>query len=142
MAQSIFELDSSLMHSGQLQRVQRVDLLQGESVTLDDGVRVTFDGAHEFANYQFLMTPLKAGYCLLPWVMLGGLVCSLVIKRRRIWVRLYPPVHPGAAPEVEFGGLARTDRAGWSEEFGEIYRAVLGLPDPDDVEEDELYTAD
>ena len=142
MAQSIFELDSSLMHSGQLQRVERVNLLQGESVTLDDGVRVTFDGAHEFANYQISYDPTQGWLLLTTLVMLGGLVCSLVIKRRRIWVRFYPPVHPGAAPEVEFGGLARTDRAGWSEEFGEIYRAVLGLPDPDDVEEDELYTAD
>ena len=50
-AQSIFSLDSALMHSGQLQKIERVNLLQGDSVTLDDGTTVTFDGATEFANY-------------------------------------------------------------------------------------------
>ena len=40
------------------------------------------------------------------------------------------------------GGLARTDRAGWSEEFHELHRELLELPDPDEVEEDELYSAD
>jgi cytochrome c biogenesis protein len=39
-------------------------------------------------------------------------------------------------------GLARTDRAGWSEEFDELYRELLELPDPDEVEEDELFSED
>ena len=37
---------------------------------------------------------------------------------------------------------ASTDRAGWSEEFHELHRALLELPDPDEVEEDKLYTDD
>ena len=56
--QSLFSLDTSLVHSGQLQKIDRVNLNQGESVTLDDGTKVTFDGASEFANYQ-------VSYCLL-----------------------------------------------------------------------------
>ncbi len=49
-AQSIFDLDSSLVHSGQLQKIDRVNLSQNESVTLDDGTKVTFNGASHFWN--------------------------------------------------------------------------------------------
>ena len=73
-------------------------------------------------------------------VMLISLVGSLVIKRRRVYIRLRPNAAGGT--DVEMGGLARTDRAGWSEEFHELHRALLELPDPDEVEEDELYPDD
>lgn len=134
-AQSLFSLDSSLVHSGQLQKLDRVNLERGKSVTLDDGTKVTFDGAHEFANYQISHDPAQIWVLGSALVMLVSLVGSLVIKRRRVWVRLRPG-------ELEMGGLARTDRAGWSEEFHEIYRDLMDLPDPDEVEEDEFYVDD
>ncbi len=139
-AQSIFSLDSALMHSGQLQKIERVNLLQGDSVTLDDGTTVTFDGATEFANYQISRDPFQNWVLVSTLVMLFALVGSLTIKRRRIWVRLRPS-EDGSATHVELGGLARTDRAGWGSEFDEIHRRLLGLPDPDDLDEDELVAA-
>ncbi len=36
---------------------------------------------------------------------------------------------------MEMGGLARTDSAGWGGEFDKLHRALLGLPDPDDIDE-------
>ena len=69
--------------------------------------------------------------------MLFALVGSLTIKRRRIWVRLRPS-EDGSSTHVELGGLARTDRAGWGSEFDEIHRRLLGLPDPDDLDEEQL----
>jgi cytochrome c biogenesis protein len=36
---------------------------------------------------------------------------------------------------VEFGGLARTDRAGYGEEFDRLTAAVLGTRPDDDVQE-------
>nr|WP_154736796.1 cytochrome c biogenesis protein ResB [Corynebacterium guaraldiae] len=138
--QSFFSLDSSLVHSGQLQKIDRVNLTQGESVTLDDGTKVTFDGASEFANYQVSYDPFQSWVLVSALVMLVSLVGSLVIKRRRVWVRIRPGANGGT--DIEMGGLARTDRAGWSEEFHKLHRELLELPDPDDVEEDELYSAD
>lgn len=134
-AQSIFELDSTLIANGQLQRIERVNLEQGDEVTLDDGTTVTFDGASEFANYQISHDPFQPWVLATTMTMLASLVGSLVIKRRRIWIRLRPTAD-GAATIVEMAGLARTDRAGWDGEFDTIHRALLGLPDPDDVDEE------
>ena len=132
--QSIFELDPSLIHSGQLQRIERVNLEKGESVTLDDGTTVTFDGAAEFANYQISHDPFQNWVLVSTLVMLGSLVGSLVIKRRRIFIRLEQLAD--GTTRVELGGLARTDRAGWGPEFDRIARGILELPDADEVEED------
>ncbi|HCD3016672.1 TPA: cytochrome c biogenesis protein ResB [Corynebacterium striatum] len=139
-AQSIFDLDSSLVHSGQLQKIDRVNLSQNESVTLDDGTKVTFNGASQFANYQISYDPFQKWVLVSALLMLVSLVGSLVIKRRRIWVRISPAADGGT--DIQMGGLARTDRAGWSEEFYAVHRALLELPDPDEVEEDEIWVED
>lgn len=139
-AQSIWELDSTLMHSGQLQRIERVNLEKGESVTLDDGTEVTFDGAAEFANYQISRDPFQIWALVSSLVMLAALVGSLLIRRRRVWIRIRP--NEDGTTHVELGGLARTDRAGWGEEFEQIARNILGLEDPDEVEEDSLVDDD
>ncbi|MGD7003121.1 cytochrome c biogenesis protein ResB [Corynebacterium halotolerans] len=131
-AQNIFSLDSAMIHSGQLQKIERVNLLEGESVTLDDGTVLTFDGAHEFANYQISRDPTQIWVLGFSLLMLTGLVGSLVIKRRRIWVRLRPA--GDGATDVETAGLARTDRAGWGEEYDRFHRELLGLPDPDEMD--------
>lgn len=140
IAQSIFDLDQTLIHSGQLQKLERVNLEVGESITLDDGTELTFDGASEFANYQVAHDPFQRWVLLSTIVMLLSLVGSLVIKRRRIWVRFTD--NGDGTTGIEMAGLARTDRAGWGEELDKIYRELFALPDPDDVEEDELYSRD
>ena len=61
-------------------------------------------------------------------------------KGRRIFLRLSPAADGGT--QVELGGLARTDRAGWGPEFDRIGRSVLELPDADEVEEDDLVDDD
>ncbi|WP_164546410.1 cytochrome c biogenesis protein ResB [Corynebacterium hylobatis] len=139
-AQSLFSLDTALLHSGQLQKIERVNLLQGDSVTLDDGTTVTFDGASEFANYQISRDPFQSWVLVTTVVMLAALVGSLLIRRRRIWIR-FTPLADGST-RLELGGLARTDRAGWGPEFDRIHRELLGLPDPDEVDDDELVPAD
>lgn len=140
IAQSIFDLDQTLIHSGQLQKLERVNLEVGESITLDDGTELTFDGASEFANYQISHDPFQRWVLLATIVMLASLVGSLVIKRRRIWVRFTD--NGDGTTGIEMAGLARTDRAGWGEELDKIYRTLFGLPDPEDIEEDELYSRD
>ena len=130
--QSLFSLDMGQIHSGQLQKIERVNLLAGESVTLDDGTVVTFDGAEEFANYQVSYDPTQSWVLAFTLVSLVSLVGSLMVKRRRVWVRLRPVTDQ--VTFVETAGLARTDRAGWGEEYQKIHRGILGLPEPDEEE--------
>ncbi len=129
-SQSIFSIDPTLIHTGQLQKIERVNLTVGESVTLDDGTEITFNGAEEFANYQISYDPTQGwvlGFTLLSLVTLVG---SLLVKRRRVWVRLQPV--SDTVTFIETAGLARTDRAGWGQEYQRIHRRLLGLPEPEE----------
>ncbi len=65
--------------------------------------------------------------------VLAGLMLSLAVRRRRFWVRLTPQAAGGT--RVELGGLARTDRAGYGEEFDRLTAEVLGTRPGDDVQQ-------
>ena len=56
-------------------------------------------------------------------LVLGGLGLSLLVKRRRLWVRVTPAEPAGTV--VELGGLARTEAAGYGEEFDRIAADLL-----------------
>jgi len=56
--------------------------------------------------------------------MMGGLLVSLVIRRRRIWVRITPASGNGTV-NVELGGLARSDNSGWGDEFEKLTERLL-----------------
>ncbi len=135
VGQNIFTLDRSLIHSGQLRKIDRVNLSQGQQVTLDDGTKIRFDGASEYANYVVGHDPTQGFVLAAAISMLVSLMASLMIKRRRVWVRLRPGAQGGT--DIELGGLARTDHAGWGGEFDALARKVLLLPDPDEEEEEE-----
>ena len=49
---------------------------------------------------------------------MGGLVLSLMIRRRRIWARV--TTDDDQVTRVDLGGLAKTDRSGWGREFDEL----------------------
>ncbi|MCS4489708.1 cytochrome c biogenesis protein ResB [Corynebacterium sp. ES2794-CONJ1] len=129
-SQSIFAIDPTLMSSGQLQKIERVNLAQGEDITLDDGTIIRFEGAEEFANYQIAYDPTQIWVLLFTLIFLSALVGSVTIKRRRIWVRVHP--QDNGTVLIETAGLARTDRAGWGEEYYRIHRRILGLAEPED----------
>jgi cytochrome c biogenesis protein len=132
--QSLFTLDPSLIEQGRLTKKARVNLGAGESTRLDDGTVVRFDGAVPFINVQVSHDPAQVWVLVFAMTMMAGLLVSLVIRRRRIWVRITPAWggreeqngQPGTV-SVELGGLARTDNSGWGEEFERL--TVRLLPD-------------
>jgi cytochrome c biogenesis protein len=85
---------------------------------------IRFDGVRRFATLQVSHDPGK------PWALgaaalaLVGLLLSLFVRRRRIWVR----ARTGAAGRtlVEVAGLSRTEGDGLADELSEI-RAGLRL---------------
>ena len=135
-SQSVFSIDTSQVDKGILVKQARQNLMLGESVTLDDGTEITFTGFNEWVSLQTSFDPAQIWALVFAVLLLAGLMTSLVFKRRRVWFRLRgseagPDGQPGAQrggqerTVVDVGGLARTDQAGYGEEF----TALAGLPE-------------
>ncbi|UVO14564.1 cytochrome c biogenesis protein ResB [Mycobacterium sp. SVM_VP21] len=142
--QSLFTLDSRLIDQGRLTKVARSNLKAGEQIRLDDGTKVRFDGAVPFVNIQVSHDPAELWVLVFAMTMMAGLVVSLVVRRRRIWIRISPEStrpglssHAGACSSpppgkqagtvnVELGGLARTDNSGWGDEFERLSTKLFG----------------
>ena len=122
--QSLFSLDRRLIDQGRLTKLARVNLRAGESVRLDNGTVVRFDGAVPFVNVQVSHDPGQLWVLVFALTMMAGLLVSLVIRRRRIWVRLAVSEVPGTV-NIELGGLARTDNSGWGDEFERLCTRLL-----------------
>jgi cytochrome c biogenesis protein len=131
--QSIFTVDRGKLDTGELTRVARKNMRPGDEITLDDGTRVRFDGVRDWVSLQVSHDPAQLWVLVSAVFVLAGLMLSLAVRRRRFWVRLTPDAAGGT--RVELGGLARTDRAGYGEEFDRLTAAVLGTRPDDDVQE-------
>ncbi len=126
--QSLFTLDHRMMEQGRLVKVGRANLnLRSPQMRLDDGTVIRFDGAVPFVNLQVSHDPGQIWVLVFAMTMMAGLVLSLVVRRRRVWIRIGTAA-PGTV-NVELGGLARTDNAGWGDEFERLTaRLLAGLP--------------
>ncbi|MFI9401674.1 cytochrome c biogenesis protein ResB [Nocardia sp. NPDC052316] len=137
--QSLFALDPEQVKQGRLAKEARVNLRPGESTSLPNGTKVTFDGAEEFVNLQVSHDPAQQWVLVSAVAMMLGLLVSLLVKRRRIWVRVYPAEGEAGTlgkrrTVVEMGGLARTDQAGWGSEFDRLRARLLDArPDSADA---------
>lgn len=136
--QSLFALDQELIRQERLTKETRDNLRPGESATLSNGTVVTFDGAEEFVNLQVSHDPAQQWVLVSAVTMMAGLLVSLLVSRRRIWLRVYPAdAEAGTVDQrrvvVEMGGLARSDQAGWGGEFDRLRARLLGAGAPDDA---------
>lgn len=130
--QSLYSLDHRLIEQHRLVKATRVNLRAGEQVRLEqDGIIVRFDGAVPFINLQVSHDPGQTWVLVFAAMMMAGLLVSLLVRRRRVWVRITPS---GATDtvNVELGGLARTDNSGWGDEFERLTdRLLAGSEAPD-----------
>ncbi|SPM38787.1 cytochrome c biogenesis protein, partial [Mycobacterium numidiamassiliense] len=133
--QSLFALDPRLLEQGRLTKEKRVNLRAGQEVRIDQGpgagTVVRFDGAVPFVNLQVSHDPGQTWVLIFAITMMGGLLVSLLVRRRRVWVRLTPAGQAPGTVNVELGGLARTDNSGWGDEFEKLTeRLVADLGEP------------
>lgn len=103
-------------------RPERVDLMLGQSKKLPDGLgTVTFDGVSRFVKLQISSSPLDwvalLGVCL----ALLGLLGSLFVRPRRVWVRAR---RERGRTLVEVAGL---DRSSGGDLAGELDALTAGL---------------
>jgi cytochrome c biogenesis protein len=120
--QSIYEVDQEMVDSGRLKRVARENMRPGDQITLDDGTKISFDGVQRWVYLQVSHDPSQVWVLVFAVLIVLGLGTSLVIKRRRLWVRAVPA---DGGTVLLLGGLARTDQAGYGEEFGRVTEDLL-----------------
>ena len=117
--QSVFSLDTSSMTQVKDAKGQpvRLQVGLGQTVKLPNGLgSVTFDAAPRWAGLSIRHDPGKGPALLFSLLALAGLVLSLTVRRRRVFVRVRPAAAdaaggtpPSQAPRtvVEIGGLAK-----------------------------------
>jgi cytochrome c biogenesis protein len=130
--QSVYELDKS-----KLTKVTepdgsmfRVDLQEGQSIDLPDGAgSVTFEGVERWNKLQISRTPgmhvTLAGVVL----ALAGLLLSLFIRPRRVWVRA-GRAEDGTTTTVDVGGLDRSTAGDVEAEVSEVVAGLRELSEP------------
>ena len=100
----------------------------GETMTLPGGEgSLTFDGVARFANFQLAYDPGKEISLIAAVMLLTGLTTSLMIRRRRIWVRVAAGDRPGST-EMEIAGQPMTRRGAPPGEIAEIHRYLQTEP--------------
>ncbi len=134
--QSVWSLDTDKLTQFTLAdgRPATKALRPGDTWTLPDGSQVTFDRITEFATFQVTHDPGNGLALLAAVLIVGGLLLSLRVRRRRVWVRGRPADPEGAdggtgRTVVEVAGLPRTDAESFATEFtglDERLRATLG----------------
>ena len=103
--QNVYQLDTSAM-----EQLGREDLGVGETWELPGGRgSITFDGLAEFANMQVAYDPGRWLALLAAVAAMIGISLSLLVRRRRVWVRATADER-GSYPRR--GGRAGPDRVG------------------------------
>ncbi|OXM71502.1 cytochrome c biogenesis protein ResB [Amycolatopsis vastitatis] len=123
--QSVFEVDQSLVDDGRLKKIARENLKVGQEIKLDDGTKVRFDGVGQWVSLQVSHDPTQGFVLGFAVAMFVGLGASLLVKRRRLWVRVKPGTEDEPGTVIEVAGLARTDQAGYGEEFHRVSERLI-----------------
>ena len=115
--QSVYRLDTSKMT-----RIGLESLAVGDKWTLPNGAgSISFDGWVRWVNLQVARDPGK-GFALAGAILaILGVMMSLFIRRRRIWVRVFD-LEDGA--RIEVSGLARSQAPGLEDEIKDFVREL------------------
>lgn len=123
--QNVYQLDTQHLTQFKDAKGQPVSkaLAVGQTWQLPGGGSLTFDGVKTWASFTVShqsgnVLALVSGFCAIL-----GLMGSLFIQRRRIWVRAVPGA--GGGTLVELGGLGRSESARIADELGDIGLQLL-----------------
>jgi cytochrome c biogenesis protein len=124
-AQSVFSLDHSRLRplGG-----RPLVLGLGQSGRLPDGATVQFAGLKQYSVLTLARDPGVPVVAVAAGLILLGLLPSLYVTRRRVWVRATPA---GGGARLELAGLALQGKGAFAEEFAGLAAevgAALGPP--------------
>jgi cytochrome c biogenesis protein len=133
LARSVYTLDDTLISSGRLTEIGQGNLRVGDTLQAENGVTVRFDGWKQWVSLQISHDPTQGYLLLAAAAMVIGLLGSLGVRRRRVWLRLEPAERTpkgraadGTPTLVSMGGLARSDSGNFTEEFRRLRRRLSG----------------
>ncbi len=117
-----------VLNTDQMKLIGRHSLAIGQTWNLPGGRgSISFDGYQRFANFQIASDP---GRQIVFWgavLALVGLIGSLTIKRRRVWVRA--TADPGGRTLVEVAALARSEGGDLTADVVPLTAALVGPAD-------------
>jgi cytochrome c biogenesis protein len=138
-SQSVYTLDTAGLHR---LPIAPQPLAVGQSMKLPDGLgTLTYTGYQQWISLAITYDPGQTPALVSGIVVLGGLLLSFMVRRRRVFVRAQPGEAGGSV--VDFGGLTRSDAAGgFEDEFSGLAAEISTLhqgrldddPDPSDGE--------
>ncbi|WP_344971129.1 cytochrome c biogenesis protein ResB [Streptosporangium fragile] len=138
--QSVYEIEPERLKKMKPLLMKADPLAVGKKLDLPGGAgSIEFTGVKEWVALQIAYDPGRMPALVASVVAVVGLVLSLTVHRRRVWVRIRDaaasPEGPDGAPaedgrpegvrrQIEVGGLTRTEGGDLSEEFAEIVAAL------------------
>jgi cytochrome c biogenesis protein len=97
-----------------------LELTQGQTAELPDGLgTIEFDGIKRFVSVEFHHDPTEGWVLVFALLILGGLLVSLFVPRRRMWVKA---TADGEQVRLEYAGLARGEDPGLADAVADIAR--------------------
>jgi cytochrome c biogenesis protein len=107
--QSVYALDTSAMTAvaSRTLDVKPVELTIGQTVDLPDGMgTITLEAVPRYASFDVMHNPAQEWILVFALLAVAGLLTSLFVPRRRMWVKALP-VEGGV--RLEYAALARGD---------------------------------
>jgi cytochrome c biogenesis protein len=100
------QVDQLTQLTGGRTGVQALRMSPGQTVDLPDGLgTVTLDAVPRFVSFDVHHDPTQRWVLLFAILILGGLLTSLFVPRRRVWVKAVPQAD--GSTTLEYAGLAR-----------------------------------
>ena len=135
--QNVFELDVKDLKPLNARDLAAggITLTPGATVNLPEGKgSITFDGVKKYIGVDIHHNPGQLYALIFGFLAVGGLVMSLYINRRRVWVRT--GTHADGRTMVEYGLLARGEDhrlAGEAAALREIFAREWNIPQTQDT---------
>ncbi|MFT4028269.1 MAG: cytochrome c biogenesis protein ResB [Protaetiibacter sp.] len=115
------DIDELTQIAGPQADTAAIQLTQGETAELPDGLgTIEFTGLKRFVGVEFHHDPTEGWVLVFALLILGGLLVSLFVPRRRMWVSVTPDDAGGV--RLEYAGLARGEDPGLEAAVADLAR--------------------
>jgi len=107
--QSVYALDTDEMTqlAGRDLDVKPLEIAPGQTVDLPGGMgTITLDDVPRYASFDVMRNPAQTGVLVFALLAIAGLLLSLFVPRRRLWVKAVPNAE---GVSLQYAALARGD---------------------------------